>query len=93
MGNKIKLPHCPYLEIEDTFCSISEAARVLDISRVRVKKLLQERKILWDQPKDSAVQIVEIGSLLRLKYPDKQPNFGSLTVSDPMVLQKEIDNV
>lgn len=78
-------------QIPDRFCSLTEAAKALTVSRDKIKKLMQAQMLLWDHPKNARNPVIEVGSLMRIKYPEKEPEFKRLTVKDARLLQKEID--
>ncbi len=75
----------------DRFCTIAEAAKSLGTSPAKVKKLIEADMLIWDQPKNTKRVYVEVGSLMRLKYPETLPEFNGLHVADVRVLQKAID--
>lgn len=80
-----------FYQIPDRYCSVSEAARALSVSRDKIKKLMQAKMLLWDHLPNARSPIVEVGSLMRIKYPEHEPEFKRLTVNNARALQKEID--
>jgi|GEM_PF-2789892 len=78
-------------QIPDRYCTIAEAAKVLDTSPLKIKKLIESDMLIWDQQPNSRKVIVEVGSLMRLKYPQHETDFKMLVVKDARILQTELD--
>lgn len=79
------------LHFRDVFCSISQAAKLIGVTRPKLQKLIDNELLLWDQPKNKRVKNIEYNNAIRLKHPEMIPDFLPLHVKDTKLLQKEID--
>ncbi|MCB0075174.1 MAG: hypothetical protein KDE20_27130 [Caldilineaceae bacterium] len=61
------------------------------MTKAKIKKLIEAKMVIWDHPKNARNPVIEVGSLMRIKYPEHAQSLEGLSVKDARKLQKEID--
>lgn len=80
-----------FYHLPDKYCTIAWAAEYLGVSAPKIKKMIKDDLLIWEQRKDRKSVYVEVASLVRAKYPDTKPHFEKLAVKDAIELQRQID--
>ena len=79
------------LHFPDKYIKLSEATKILSVSKKKLEQFIENRMLIWEQPKNKRTRYIEIKSLSRLKNPENDIEFPELTVKDAGRFRKVID--
>lgn len=71
--------------------TVAQAAAFLKVTPAKIRRMMDEGELIWEQFIGDRQRLVEGNSLRRHMQPDKEPEFPGLGPCDRRELQLEID--